>query len=269
MQKFEFELSVSGQGPALLMLPGSYATPAAWKGIRASLTSSFRIFSTSLPGYGSTAEIRVEDHPHVDPMIEFVGQVVDAAGEPVHVIGHSWGAHLALAAILRGRISPLSLVCFEANPIYARPLGKPFEWRADVDAIIDQFQAALLAGDPNAAAIIIDFYSRTGAFESMPGSVRSFCQATAPTNLLDWFSAATFTPRFDEFNQLNLAVTLARGDATPKPIVDVTDQLAQHIPNVCTQVVEGADHFLISTHPAECAKIMESHFLSLADNNNL
>ena len=68
MAKFQFELSESGDGPAMLMLPGSYATPAAWKGILGNLTRSFRLFSTSLPGYGSTPEVRSAGNSHIDLM---------------------------------------------------------------------------------------------------------------------------------------------------------------------------------------------------------
>ena len=123
----------------------------------------------------------------------------------------------------------------------------------------DRFEAALTEGDPAAAAIIIDFYSRPGTFDEMPDAVRDYCRATAPTNLLDWRSAATFTPVFSEFAQLQIPATLVRGSKTPQPIVDVTAQLQTHLPDVQTEVVEGADHFLISTHAAECAQIVEAH----------
>jgi pimeloyl-ACP methyl ester carboxylesterase len=240
-----------------------YATPAAWRGIRGSLERSFRFFSTSLPGYGTTPEVRPECDPDIDVLIEFVGEVVEAVSEPVHVVGHSWGAQLALAAVLKERISPLSLICFEANPIFARPAGGSFPWSPDVSSMVDDFEAALVTGDPEAAAIIIDFYSRPGTFLAMPDPVRAFCQATAPTNLRDWRSAATFAPNFEEFSDLDLPVTLVRGSATPTPIVDVTEQLATHIPGARKKVVESADHFLISTHSSECAKILEAHFAEI------
>lgn len=265
MEKIEFELSDTGEGTAILMLPGSYATPAAWRGVSRSLKQSFRMLSTSLPGYGTTPEIRLESAPDVAPLIEFVGQVFDAVDEPVHVVGHSWGAQLALAAVLKGRISPLSLICFEANPLFAQPAGTPFPWRSDLEAMVERFGAALAAGDPEAAGIIIDFYSRKGAFLAMPDPVRKFCQATAPTNLLDWRSAATFTPAFEEFAALDLPVTLVRGDATPMPIVDVTEHLSSNIPRARKAVVDGADHFLISTHPAACAEILEGHITKFAE----
>ena len=259
MTQMDFELTRSGQGPALLMLPGSYATPAAWKGIQGALKAPFGMFSTSLPGYGATPEVRPDNDPHIDRMIEFVGQVVDAVAEPVHTVGHSWGAQLLLAAALAGRIKPLSLVCFEANPIFAAPSEGPFPWRPEIEAMVDRFERALVNGDSDAAAIIIDFYGRPGSFREMNENVRAFCRATAPTNLRDWRSAATFSPSFEAFAAIDFPVTLVRGSKTPRPIIDVTGQLVANIPGAQEKVIEGADHFLISTHPTACAELLEAH----------
>jgi pimeloyl-ACP methyl ester carboxylesterase len=260
---FDFELREEGQGPAVLLLPGSYATPAAWKGIQSTLRSNIRALSTSLPGYGTTPEVRPENDANIDRLIEFVGQVFDAAGEPLHVVGHSWGAHLLLAAVLAQRIKPLSLVCFEANPIFAQPVNGPFAWRPEIELMVNRFEAALAAKDPDAASIIIDFYSSPGTFLAMPENVRTFCRASALTNLRDWHSAATFTPSFEAFASFDLPVTLVCGSETPVPILDVNKQLVAHIPRARERVVDGADHFLISTHPAACAEILDAHLAAV------
>ena len=259
MKRMEFTLTETGHGPAVLMLPGSFATPAAWKGVQKALKFSARTISTSLPGYGATPEIRTDKNADISLMIEFVGQVVEAVGEPVHIAGHSWGAQLALAAVLAKRIEPLSVVCFEANPIFAQPPNGPFPWRSDIEAMVERFKEALVAGNPEAVSIIIDFYSREGTFLGMSENVRAFCRSTATTNLRDWRSAATFTPSFESFANVDLPVTLARGGATPVPVIDVTEQLVANIPGASEKIVEGADHFLISTHPVACAEILEAH----------
>lgn len=262
MMRLEFELTESGQGPAVLLLPGSYATPAAWKGVQSALRTPFRTLSTSLPGYGSTPEVRPDTDSDIGWLVEFVGQVVEAVGEPVTVVGHSWGAHLLLAAVLAERITPLSIVCFEANPLFATRSDGPFRWRSDIEEMVDRFDKALASEDPDAAAIIIDFYGRPGTFLGMPENVRDFCRATARTNLRDWRSAASFTPPFEAFAAIDVPVTLVRGGETPLPIIDVTNQLAAKIPHAREKVVPGADHFLISTHPAACAEILEAHLLN-------
>src|SRR6516165_3351273 len=47
-----------GSGPTILFVPGSWATPSAWRGVIAALPGRFRIVTTSLLGYGDTAERR-------------------------------------------------------------------------------------------------------------------------------------------------------------------------------------------------------------------
>ena len=103
-------------------------------------------------------------------------------------------------------------------------------WRSEIEIMVSRFEAALAAGDADAASIIIDFYSRPGTFLEMPENVRAFCRASAHTNLRDWHSAATFTPSFERFSSFNLPVPLVRGSETPVPIVDVNKQLGAHIP---------------------------------------
>jgi pimeloyl-ACP methyl ester carboxylesterase len=259
LKKFSFDLKEEGQGLPVLLLPGSYATPAAWKGVQAALKTDIRTFSTSLPGYGTTPEVRPDGDANIKHLVEFVGQVVDAIDEPLHIVGHSWGAHVLLAAVLAQRVKPLSLVCFEANPIFACPAEGPFPWRLNIEKMVGRFETALAAGEPDAASIIIDFYSRPGTFLEMPENVRAFCRASAVTNLRDWHTAATFTPTFESFSSFDLPVTLVRGSETPVPIVDVNEQLIAHIPRAIERIVDGADHFLISTHPSDCAEILDAH----------
>ncbi len=259
MQSLDFELVETGRGTTVLMLPGSFATPSAWKGIQSALSTPLRTLSTCLPGYGSTPEVRPHGDASIAHMIEFVGQVADAVEKPFHIAGHSWGAQLVFAALLEKRIEPLSFISFEGNPIFAQPRDAPFPWREEIERMVESFGTAIAASDPDAASIIIDFYSERGTFQGMPEGVREFCRATASTNLLDWYSAASFTPSFEDFAAIDLPVTLVRGGNTVAPIVDVTDQLGTTIPLAEEVVVEGAGHFLISTHPAACADILESH----------
>jgi len=47
----------AGSGPALVFVPGSYATPAAWRAMH-KLLPDHRLVSTSILGYGGTAETR-------------------------------------------------------------------------------------------------------------------------------------------------------------------------------------------------------------------
>ena len=48
----------SGTGPTMVLVPGSCSTGAAWRPVIAAWQNRFRCVTTSLPGYGGTAERR-------------------------------------------------------------------------------------------------------------------------------------------------------------------------------------------------------------------
>ena len=52
------EYREQGDGPVLVLVPGSFSTGAAWKGVAQALGRPWRIVRTSLSGYGETDERR-------------------------------------------------------------------------------------------------------------------------------------------------------------------------------------------------------------------
>lgn len=259
-----FDFIDTGAGPTVLFLPGSYSNHTAWRGVQKALKGSYRTIITSLPGYGDTPEIRAGDSGDLGLVTDFVAEVVEKVGEPVHLIGHSFGGLCVYAAVLSGKVKPLSIVTFEGNPVYCRNGEVPFSWVADMESMKDRFRAAIEAGDAEAAGIIIDFWSHMGNFKSMSESFRAFCQTKAATNLLDWELATSFAADFTDFRCLDMPCTVARGELANQAIIDVSNQIVANAQVARLHVEQGADHFLISTHPAECAAVIDRHMQDFA-----
>ena len=108
----------TGTGPTVVFVPGSCSTGAAWRPIIAALSARFRCVTTSLPGYGGTAERRTPIDPPMTREVEVVEVVVRRAagvrGDPVHLVGHSFGGLVGLAIALRRQVRLASLVIAEA-----------------------------------------------------------------------------------------------------------------------------------------------------------
>jgi len=259
-----FDFQDSGTGPALLFLPGSYSTHAAWKGVQAALQGNYRLISTSLPGYGGSTEVRPQTVFDTALMTDFVARVVDLIGEPVHLIGHSWGGLVAYATMLGQTVTPLSLITFEGNPVFSRDGDSDFPWLAKVMQTNARFETACAANDPDAAAIIIDYWSMPGFFNAMPPQVQAYCRATAHTNLLDWRSAAGFAPQLADYGAIDAPCTILRGEFANPAIVDISRAIAANVPNASLKTVRGAGHFLITTHAADCAAIIDRHMQDFA-----
>ena len=68
----------------------------------------------------------------------------------------------------------------------------------------------------------------------------------------------------DQFGRLALPVLLVRGALANPAMVAITDELAACLPQVRTAVVEDAGHFLITSHGADCARLLSSFLADVA-----
>src|SRR4029077_15687730 len=108
---------VSGAGPTMVLVPGSCSTGAAWRPGIAACNGQFRYVTTRLPSYGGTAERRPAGDPSIAYLAEVVERVVREGGEPVHLVGHSFGGLVSLAVAMRKRVRLASLAMLEPPAI--------------------------------------------------------------------------------------------------------------------------------------------------------
>ena len=252
----------SGDGPAVLFIPGSFSTPAAWTNIRKLLPQTYRFVGTSLCGYGSTEETRSLEDFGMEHLIRNIEAVVKEIGEPVHLVGHSFGGTVALASALTRAFDVLSIATFEANPlalICERGHQQLFDATKGVAA---EFEAAFNEGERDAPSRIIDFWGGCGAFDGMPDSVQEYCRKTSFTNVLDWHTAFNFIAKMSDYAALSVPVLLARGTHANIQMIEITEALKACIPNNNSAVIQGASHSLITSHSKGCASLL-SEFLKI------
>ena len=181
-----------GTGPTIVLVPGSCSTGAAWRPVIATWNGQFRCVTTSLLGYGGTAERRTAGDPDISHEAEILESVVRKAGSRVHLVGHSFGGLVALAVALRNRVPLASLVILEAPaPEVLRDRGEHQHYRA-FRQMTEAYFAAFDGGNTEAIAAMIDFYGGAGTYASWPPRVRAYAVETTPVNILDWASAYGF-----------------------------------------------------------------------------
>jgi pimeloyl-ACP methyl ester carboxylesterase len=183
-----------GSGPTILFVPGSWGTRSAWRAVIAALPGQFRIVTTSLLGYGDTAERRVGTDVLIEREAEILEAVVLRAGGPLHLVGHSYGGQACLAVAIRkvAELTSLTLIEPTAFPLL-RQTGELALYE-EVATMHRAYVQAFERGDKEAARRVIDFFGGNGAFDILPERMRDYVVATTTTNILDWQCGFGFDP---------------------------------------------------------------------------
>jgi pimeloyl-ACP methyl ester carboxylesterase len=250
-----------GGGPTVVLVPGSCSTGAAWRPVVAAWNDQFRCVTTSLLGYGATAERRTAHDTSIWHEADVVEEVIRKARGPVHLVGHSFGGLVCLAVALRKRVSLKSLVVIEAPAVeLLRQYGDHYHYRV-VRQMTQGYFAAHAAGDAQAIAAMIDFYGGAGTFASWPTRVRDYAVTTTAVNLLDWASAYDFAPSPSELAAVDIPVLVVRGGESHPAVRRANTVLAAGLRQAECITIEGAAHFMIATHPNRIARLIAEHVL--------
>ena len=123
-------------GDATLLLHGFGADRLSWVGIAPGLANRSLVLAVDLPGHGGAAG---EPFTSFDALVETLGATLDAdprwhEATGRHLVGHSFGAAVALALAARADRAPDS-VALLAPPTLARDVD--VAWLADLVALED------------------------------------------------------------------------------------------------------------------------------------
>ena len=249
----------SGLGPTVVFVPGSCSTGGAWRPILSELGNGWRAVTTSLLGYGGTAERRTLRDADISREAEVLEAVVRRAASPVHLVGHSFGGAAAIAVALRRRVPLLSLVIIEAPvPELLRHAGEHRHYRA-LREMTDVYFDAFRAGETAAIELMIDFYGGAGTFAAWPDRVRRYAIDTTPVNILDWASAYDFQLTPGCLANIDVPALVLRGGASHPAMRRANELLSQCMANASLATIAGAAHFMISTHAEEVARAIAQH----------
>jgi pimeloyl-ACP methyl ester carboxylesterase len=177
-------------------------------------------------------------------------------GGPIDIIGHSFGATVALRVGLERPELLRSMVLIE--PVLfaaARADGAP-EYRAyAADHML--FETLLDTGDLDGAAAAFQSHWGDGrAYDSLPAATRAYIRHRLPlvaaqTGALVGDSGGIMG--YLRLESCPIPTILLRGADSPPVVAAIDRALGARLPNVRQQIVAGAAHLLPITHPAATA----------------
>ena len=241
-----------GASPVLALHCG-LGVSAMWKGVAAHLGPDVRITAPDLPGHGRSAPFPEGKDVH-DAAFAAISPLLD---QPMHLVGHSFGATIALRMALAAPDRVLSLTLIEPVFFAAAPDSpiKQAHRRAE-----EHFFEVAETGDLLAGAEVFNSLWGGGVpWHSFKPEVQKdmagrmpFVIATEPSLWQD--RAGMLAP--GGLERLAMPVRLIRGSRSVPIITEVHKGLLARLPNANEQVIDGAAHMLVMTHAEAVAGVM-------------
>lgn len=244
----ELACEVEGAGPPLVLVHGSFSDHRAnWAEARPRLARAFTVHALARRGRGDSEA--TEGHGVGDEARDLAA-LIDAIGAPVFLIGHSYGAQVALAAAALRPDRVRRLVLYEPP----RPEGPQ-------PVVLERMREAAAARDWLGVARA--FYE--GVFE-LPRDILATMRDTgdwrhavddARASLQDVVALSRYEFDAARFAGLRMPVLLLTGSETP-PEMFVTDELAAVLPDVRRHRFEGEGHEAMNSAPDAFARTVQA-----------
>ncbi len=234
----------------IVCLHSSLGSSRQWSGLMDLLNDSYCICAPDLIGYGSAADWRSDEPLTLLAEVNRLSPLLESMNAPIHLVGHSYGAAVALKVAERYADRIASLTIYE--PVLFPLLFASDDTQYEVDEIFqvhETIQKNFYDGDNTSAARqFIDYWSGRGSWDCL--SCRQQTSMSEKVHMV----LANFEAIFSERNAvgvvkaLNIPTFCLYGEYSPNSTIEITRILAGYAPHVTRQELPAMGHMGPVTH---------------------
>ncbi len=255
----------AGSGPGVVCLHANASTSGQWRALMDLLAPTFRVLAPDLYGAGKSPEWSSAQIISLHDEVALIEPVLARAQPAPAVVGHSYGAAVALLAALGAPTRIRALALYEPTLFAVLDAESPPPNEADgIRSVVREASREVEAGDYDAAGQrFIDHWMGAGSWAQMPEQ-RKAAIAASMVNVARWGHALLTEPTpVEAFRSLNVPILYMVGMSSPSSARGVARILTSTLPGVEVVEFEGLGHMGPVTHP-EVVNPVIARFLSRA-----
>lgn len=239
-----------GEGPGVVCLHSNASTSSQWRSLMDALAPCFHVVAPDGMGAGRSPPWPGRPGILLRDEAAFLEPVFAHAGEPLTLVGHSYGAAVALvAAVLQPR-RVRALALYEPTLFSLLATSPAVNDAAGIEAVVQGAGAACDAGDLDLAAQwFIDYWMGPGSWARTP-EARKPAIAASMANVRGWAHALMHDPTpLAAFAALDVPVLYMTGGRSPASSLGVARLLTATLPRVERVQFDELGHMGPITHP--------------------
>lgn len=247
--------------PLVVALHSGGMSSRQWRGLTERLASTHRVIAPDFLGSGQNPAWPVDQPFHFGQDVEHIGAQLRALGEPVHLVGHSYGGFVALQLLLGHASLVRSVAVYD--PVAFGVLRDP----EDAEGLADLARASedpvffddATGGQEPWFRAFVDYWNGKGAWDALPEASRAQFLRVGRKVYLEVRSLVPDRTPASAYASFGGRVLLLSGERSPTAARRVAAILASALPNAELVTVAGAGHMGPLTHAAIVNDAIAAH----------
>jgi pimeloyl-ACP methyl ester carboxylesterase len=255
----------AGSGPGIVCLHANASGSGQWRSLTTRLSDRYRVLAPDSYGCGRSPDWHSDSNITLQDEVDLIEPVLARAGGSFVLVGHSYGAAVAMRAAVRNPERVRALVVYEPTLFSLIEADGPAPNDADgIREAVASAVAALQAGDADGAArCFIDYWTSPGNWASTPETHKPVI-AQSVRNVRRWAYALFNEPTpISEFARLGMPVLYLTGALSTPSAHGVARRLLGALPNVVHQEFPVLGHMGPVTDPDIINRTIEAFLLGL------
>lgn len=270
MKLVDMTMTTAGAGavdPApVVALHGTAGSGKQWRELVSSMQDRRSVICPDVPGYGDADRVSVPVATMMDAEATVILQQIIDLGQPVHLVGHSYGAAIALKIALRAPTMLASLTLIEPAMFHLLDAGdaKDRALYRQIMAVAGMVSAAIAEGEPEAGMErFVDFWNGRGAFAATGSDMRAIL-ASQIGQVAANFATGMAQNWSIEACRVISCPTMAIMGLESRPVAQrVTEMVAEAIPDMQLAMIADAGHMSPFTHSAIVNRLIAGHIAAV------
>ena len=254
----------AGAGEPIVLLHCSSGSSAAWLPVMSHLAQDYRVQAPDLLGYGRSAPWLRDATLVPDGELGVVEALLDVAGRPVHLVGHSYGGTVALGAARRFPRQVASLTLIEPVAFHLLQRADELDGWREIAALAERHLALVGEGrDAAAAEAFVTYWMGPKAWQQISDAARDSAVRTAVKVAAEWRLMFAASDDLEAIAVIDAPTLLICGGRTRTPARRVVEILRRALPYTRHHEIADAGHMSPLTHPADVAEAIRGHVESI------
>lgn len=248
-----------GQGPYVVCLHSSTGSGKQWQALTKSLAEHFTVIAPDLYGYGEGPDWPEDRVLELDDEVNRICPIIERLICPVHLVGHSYGAAVAIKLALTMPTKVRSLTAYE--PVLFNLLfhDDDLDAASEIWMVSDDVHWLLVDGRYSTAAErFIDYWSGEGTWARFPDWRRAAIEKRMKKVRADFDAVMGNPTPLTAYRDLRVPTLFLYGLQSPQSTRKIAEWVGRELPHAEVRGLLPMGHMGPVTHADEVNRMIVS-----------